>query len=324
VTSKQQSLLFRFTRWDAIEVVIVSAFVASHVALALLTERLGPIGLIACAPTFMALGYLTTLCAHNHVHTPIFRAKVLNRAFELLLSACSRGPQSGYAEVHRSHHDHAISYTRFPLAQTLHVDSIGAIVKTVVVAYISAFRLQYVLAAISLFVLRRPPPRARGFERPFETFDAYFDELMASALARISGADRLTQAALGAEVFTGALFSAALCAISPGFFLLFYVPVSILRDTLFIYSEYCHHYGADDVDPRADSVSSYGVLSNLLTLNVAHHQEHHARPGVHWTRLPGLRAEMLGERERRVVPHAILLNPFYPLTAPARDDAPTP
>lgn len=191
------------------------------------------------------------------------------------------------------------------------------VLRMIVLAYVSAFRLQYVAAAFSLFVLKRPPPAPRSGGDA--TFDGYFEGLMAGALERIGRSNLRARMWIGVEVMAGAMFAVALCVVSPVFMLLFYVPVSILRDTLFLYSEYCHHYGADDRDTRTDSVSSYGGLSNFLTFNVAYHQEHHARPGVHWSRLPELRAEMAPEAERRVIPHSILLNPLYPIVARSVD-----
>lgn len=42
---------------------------------------------------------------------------------------------------------------------------------------------------------------------------------------------------------------------------------------------------------RGETLSYYGSIYNLLFLNDGYHVEHHARPNVHWSELPGLRAE---------------------------------
>jgi len=42
---------------------------------------------------------------------------------------------------------------------------------------------------------------------------------------------------------------------------------------------------------RGESLSYYGNIYNFLFLNDGYHVEHHARPNVHWSELPRLRAE---------------------------------
>ncbi len=45
------------------------------------------------------------------------------------------------------------------------------------------------------------------------------------------------------------------------------------------------------------TVSHYGALYNLAFFNDGYHREHHARPGLHWSALPGQR-QVEGERSR--------------------------
>jgi hypothetical protein len=71
----------------------------------------------------------------------------------------------------------------------------------------------------------------------------------------------------------------SLLAWRPGLFLFAYVPGYLL--VLFLCSlqgHFEHHRG---------TVSHHGTLYNLLFFNDGYHVEHHERPGLHWTRLPG-------------------------------------
>jgi fatty acid desaturase len=91
-------------------------------------------------------------------------------------------------------------------------------------------------------------------------------------------------------------------------FLFIYLPIYYLGQVLAYAEAYSEHYGATPGDRRRDAVSCYSRLYNFLCFNAGYHQEHHFRPGVHWTRTPALRNQMLPEAQRRVVPIAHLIN----------------
>jgi fatty acid desaturase len=91
-------------------------------------------------------------------------------------------------------------------------------------------------------------------------------------------------------------------------FAAFYLVVAYLSLAATYAQNYLEHYGAIPGSRKTDSVSCYGRLYNILWCNNGYHQEHHYRPGVHWTMLPELRARMLPEDQRRVVRWSHLLN----------------
>jgi hypothetical protein len=70
----------------------------------------------------------------------------------------------------------------------------------------------------------------------------------------------------------------AMAARAPTFFLSVYVPGYIAGLILCAVHGYYEH--------ARGGTSHYGALYNLLCFNDGYHAEHHAHPGVHWTRLP--------------------------------------
>jgi fatty acid desaturase len=89
---------------------------------------------------------------------------------------------------------------------------------------------------------------------------------------------------------------AALAVISPtfipGYLLMLYGAWTL--NWLLSYCE--HHKAADPTDERRDSVSCYNRVYNALLFNTGYHQEHHYRPGVHWTKLPEVRKQLPVDR----------------------------
>jgi hypothetical protein len=79
---------------------------------------------------------------------------------------------------------------------------------------------------------------------------------------------------------TGLVLSlwAALAARSPAFFFSVYLPGYIAGLGLCALHGYYEH--------ARGTTSHYGRLYNVLLFNDGYHAEHHAKPGLHWTRLP--------------------------------------
>jgi hypothetical protein len=94
------------------------------------------------------------------------------------------------------------------------------------------------------------------------------------------------QAALEVALVLG--LWAALLAWRPWFFLTVYAPAWVAGLCLCaLHGHYEHARG---------TVSHYGILYNVLFFNDGYHAEHHARPGLHWTRLPAARVEAPASR----------------------------
>jgi fatty acid desaturase len=88
----------------------------------------------------------------------------------------------------------------------------------------------------------------------------------------------------------------------------FYLPVWYLGNAAAQGQTYLEHHGAIPGNRKTDSVSSYGVLYNLIWFNHGYHQEHHYRPQVHWTRIQEVKSLLPPESQRRVVAGAHWFN----------------
>ena len=110
------------------------------------------------------------------------------------------------------------------------------------------------------------------------------------------------------EIAALCAFVAALAVVRPLGILVFLVPVFYAGQSLALAENYLEHSGAEPGARGRDAVSCYGKLYNLVWFNNGYHQEHHWRSGVHWTRVPELRDQLLPESQRAVVPAAHWLN----------------
>lgn len=96
------------------------------------------------------------------------------------------------------------------------------------------------------------------------------------------------------ELAAVALGLAGYAALSWRYVLGFFVPVFFAGSFLGILNNYYQHAGAEPGVRTANAVSHYGRLYNRLCFNEGYHQEHHLRPGLHWTRRPALRDTLPG------------------------------
>ena len=92
-----------------------------------------------------------------------------------------------------------------------------------------------------------------------------------------------------------AVVLAGLVAIDPvNALLVFVVP---LPGALLLQAQatYYQHVGLDSCEPLHASRSAVDPLYNLRTLNLGYHAAHHLRPGLHWSQLPALHAEIAAD-----------------------------
>lgn len=78
-------------------------------------------------------------------------------------------------------------------------------------------------------------------------------------------------------------------------------------------TSYGEHWGVLDRrgDTTQDSIGIYTPWYNLLAANAGYHQEHHHRPGVHWTKLPEVTKELHPNRVILTTGMHLTNNPFW-------------
>ena len=64
-------------------------------------------------------------------------------------------------------------------------------------------------------------------------------------------------------------------------------------------------------DTTRDSHSSYNKFYNFISFNCGYHQEHHHKPGVHWSRLPTEVFPLIPKDRKTYALPAIFNNPFW-------------
>jgi len=224
---------------------------------------------LACV-TLNCLNYQSI--AHSFIHHPFFASRWQNDAYSVFSSLALQAPQTLYRVHHLEHHRYN-NYAPDPATGRT-------------------------LDGSSTYRYSKHP----GREEPLWSYALYgplrVDYGYLHARAKSAGGARL----MWIETAAIALYMSLLALLNWRGGLCFYVPVLYLGQALALAHNYSEHHGARPGNRLTDAVSCYGRLYNLLWFNEGYHQEHHYRPQVHWTQTPSLRARMLPETERRVVP----------------------
>jgi len=262
------------SKWDAL-LVVVCGLQLALTGYAVWAYPLLPwpslVGLGALIVFLTCTNYQCT--THYQIHTPFFRAKLLNRLFSLVSSLAIGMPTTLYRFHHLNHHrfnndvlDPETGTTQDASSTYRHGRN-GRAEGILTYALLSIFRTDLV----DLF--RQARKKQLGGWVAAEAL------LLLAAVAAIALYD----------------WRAAVT---------FCLPVWILGQAGAFAENYLEHHGAIPGDRRTDSVSSYGWLYNKIWFNNGYHQEHHYKPQVHWTELRAVRSELPPEEERIVAPIA--------------------
>ena len=220
--------------------------------------------------------------AHGFIHNAFFCSTALNRAFTLFNTLILGVPQTLYREQHLHHHRYGNDAVD-PRTGTTRDQT-------------STWR------------------RGRSPDREENIFAyAFLGPLRQDVRVYLRAARRKGEGAwVLAEAVAWLAFVAVLTVWNARGVVFFFLPVWYLGHCAALWENYLEHHGAIPGSRRTDSVSCYGRLYNWIWFNNGFHQEHHFRPGVHWSRLPSVREQLPPETQRRVCRGAHWFNFFPP------------
>ena len=265
-------MVFAHDRRDGLLVIISLVELGGKLALVIFWDKLPLAVILLSMGVLCLLNCMNFFCAaHHFLHLPFFASPWLNRLWGVIGSLSLGLPLSLYRAHHLNHHRFGSDHIDEETGATRDWSSIYRYGRT-------PKQPEALWRYALLGPLRdRPWPAIAEVRRRGES-----GELVAE-----SAALALVVIILGFINWRGLL--------------IIYLPIWYLGQALARVEVYSEHFGATPGDRRTDAVSCYGRLYNLLWFNNGYHQEHHFRPGVHWTSLPDLKHQMLPETDRRVV-----------------------
>jgi fatty acid desaturase len=212
---------------------------------------------------------------HYHIHRPLFRSEKLNNAYEILCSIPNFVTFEAYKFIHIEHH----KYTNDRLVN----GKVGDPVST----------------------YRNGNGKEEGFWS-YVIFSSFRNNFFAQDL--IDKKNTVNWAKMSLENKVGLGVFAMVVIINPMFAPLYVIALAatMMANAALSFNE--HHKAVDGESPSTDSVSCYNKAYNFLFFNTGHHQEHHYRPGVHWTKLPELTKQLT--TNRRTVKWTLFNNVF--------------
>ena len=253
---------------DWFPVTVVLGSFALHVAVYLWA---GPRVALLVLPLVVAVSTVVGAFNHHHQHVNVFRSRLLNRAYDVVLAVQTGvGPYTWVLHHNLGHHQNYLNQPPLANPDESHWtradgSPMGRIEYTVhtflhhqVDVYRVGLRHPQVLHR---YLLMKVPCYA------FIALGFYLDPLM--------------------------------------YLLAFFVP-SLLTLLHTCYATYEHHAGHPATEHLHASVNRENRWFNWLTCNLGLHTAHHMKPGLHWSELPALHASM-----RSQIPEHQLLRTFW-------------
>lgn len=225
---------------------------------------------------------------HHHTHWTTFYNSTANRFYEVLLSIAAGIPQNAWRHAHLLHHKYVNDKhgpngedTKDPVS-VYRFGPDGGLNNLWTYCFKSAwiFNTKYFFARYESLRYQMPiPVHHKQLHRELWAFRLF-------------------------------LLSVMLINFYYGIWLCFVYFMSYVVNNANSYGE---HWGALDRrgDTTQDSVGIYSTWYNIFGFNAGLHQEHHHKPGIHWTRLPEVTP--LLHPDRVIVKHGVHItnNPFW-------------
>lgn len=215
---------------------------------------------------------------HYHIHNNIFKSKKLNRIYEILTSAAISVPVQGYAWYHTMHHkynnDKPVDGKVNDPSSTYVYNNIWKYTFIGAIHDISGKSIK------DLHNYCNTPIRIKDFDKLKTENRFIFGKFILLFLL---------------NWMYGLLYV-----------VIYYFTVVANRAEA--WGE--HNEVLDHKNFRANSVSNYSKIYNILTLNSGYHQEHHVRPAEHWTKLPKITKTL--PKDRTTTKRVYIFNgPWY-------------
>jgi beta-carotene hydroxylase len=223
------------------------------------------------AAAWIGVAYLRTFCAfaqHNHAHLPVFRAPLLNRAFDVLLTL-----NTGYATAVWE-----LQHVRGHHRQYLHPDGDVA----------SPYRPG----------TREPVSRWLYALRGNLTIHR---DAVRVGLAEGRAGRKTLLPKLAFELSVQLALTGLLVAWRPWLGVAFFVVPNAVLCWMVWWESYPHHVGLPTTSAYDATVTIESRAYNRMTFNVGHHAAHHVKPTLHWSLLPAQTEKM----RRRLDPRTI-------------------
>ena len=275
--------IFRYSPKDAYLILYAVFLFAIPYAVALTSPTLGWLLLISFFQIwFIVNGQNSSL--HHHTHWATFNNSKLNRVYELFLSAATGIPNNAWRHSHLMHHKY-VNDKPDHNGKTLDPVSVyrnsrdGELINFWTYCFVSA----WVFNTKHYFV-------NSPYKMPIAEHQTQFKR----------------------EIWAFRCFIISLVIINPvyGLWSGFVYFMSFVVNNANSYGE---HWGvlSRRGDTTQDSIGIYSKWYNIFGFNAGLHQEHHHKPGVHWTKLPEVTP--LLHPDRVIVKHGVHItnNPFW-------------
>jgi fatty acid desaturase len=256
--------IFKYSWKDTFLILQAVLAIAVAFSMAVIDPAIG--WLIIIAPFhIMLIVCIQNSSLHHHTHWPTFNRKFLNQAYELLLAGSSGVSPQTYRISHSIHHKYVNDLpTNGPSRDRISVFGHGVDGQVE-----NVWKFCYRIARQNFigpwkYVLYQMWQHTQP-KTPMMNFVLWRREQF---------------------VIVGFFLAVMLINFIYGLWLLFVI--YSLAHFLNYSWHYGEHYGAYHYrgDTTQDSVGIYNQWYNVICFNAGYHQEHHHRPGVHWTQQP--------------------------------------
>jgi fatty acid desaturase len=218
-------------------------------------------------PAQLYAGFLAGVIAHNHNHSPTFCGRRANSVFSAWLSIMYGVPIFGWIPTHNQNHH---KYLNGPGDDTITWRHFRSNSLRSLLAYF------FVSNWFQAPVVRRYVEAARSERsQKYREIVWQWTAIVVAHVLMLGGAMGAYGPWRGMQLYGAAFLGQVAFAWWSMFFI-----------------NFVQHVDCDPSSRFDHSRNFVGKLGNLLTFNAGYHTAHHARPGLHWTKLPALHAEL--------------------------------